>query len=122
MPRLWGAFLLKNVWDLVDHSGAIPDDEEREAADTYFANVGNDRRYSLERILPQGRSVEEESTVAHAMASSTKHSFVEGSTAAHAAVSSVDNLDGTFGRAVANAAASSTEDLEGTPRGADGFV
>ena len=44
MPRLWGAFLLKNVWDLVDHSGSIPDDEEREAADTYFAHVENDRR------------------------------------------------------------------------------
>ena len=96
MPRLWGAFLLKNVWDLVDHSGSIPDDEEREAADSYFAHVGNDRRYSLERILPQGRSVEEESTVAHAAASSTTRSVKKGSTAAHAVVSSTDS----FGRKV----------------------
>ena len=57
MPRLRGAFMLKDVWDLVDHSGTIPDDEERAAADTYFAHMGNELRYSLERLLPHERTL-----------------------------------------------------------------
>ena len=46
-PRLLGAFVLREVWDLVDHSGPIPDDEERAAADEYFTHVRNEHRFSL---------------------------------------------------------------------------
>ena len=119
MPRLLGAFLLGDVWNLVGHCGSTPDEDERAAADERWGSMGYDSRFSPEHLLPLGFIPDTENDEALATCISTQSSGE--ATMAHAAACSTTRLF-TDGSTAAHAAASSTKELEGTPRGADGFV